>query len=63
MINMTQPQMSLKGANPISSQNPNQAPPQQQTTNTSIQDRPQRHPLNKDRKFPPLGIPLETALQ
>ena len=53
-ISKTKPQMTLKGANPT---NP------QQKTETSTQDGPRRHPRTKDRKFTPLGIPLEIALQ
>ena len=63
MISMAQPQLTLKGANPTNPQAPNQASPPQQKTETSTQDKPRRNPRTKDRKFTPLGIPLETALQ
>lgn len=61
IISTAQPQLTLKGANPTNSQTPNQTTPQQQKTETSTQEK--RYPRTKDRKFTPLGIPLETALQ
>ena len=40
-IIMKQPQMVLKGKNPMSTQTPNQALPQNQITNTTTQQKPQ----------------------
>lgn len=61
-ISIAQPQLTLKGENTMNTQTPNKTSPPQQKTETSTQDGPRRHPRTKDRKFTPLGIPLETAL-
>ena len=63
MINTAQPKITLMNLNATNMQMTNPKQPQKSTQDSSTQEKPQRHPWNKDRQFKSLGIPLESTLE